>query len=52
MDITFHSSVLRSDDSFFFPLFFMLNEKLLTFVTGKETASVLVSDNQLVFSFG
>lgn len=30
----------------------MLSEKLLTFVTGKVTVSVLVSDNQLVISFG
>lgn len=30
----------------------MLNEKSLNFVTGKVTVPVLISDNQLVFSFG
>lgn len=30
----------------------MLNEKSLNFVTEKVTVPVLISDNQLVFSFG
>lgn len=47
-----HFIFLSLDQIASFSFFVMLNEKSLNFVTGKVTVPVLISDNQLVFSFG
>lgn len=46
-----HFIFLSLDQIASFSFFVMLNEKLLNFVTGKVAVPVLISDNQLVFSF-